>query len=150
MNKISPITEKELLKKFEDGVSKNVIWQKPLLLLTKNGSDYTHIMDTINKRFHNKNINTDALHYEFVRNNDNLKLSINGVICDGHHPEIDFYDYLGEPLGFDEKIHRYCIDLIEYEAKPVISYICITDKGCSVEEIPAWIKEKYEIFLFHH
>jgi hypothetical protein len=83
----------------------------------------------------------------FVRTDNQLELSINGVIVDGHKPEVQLYEYLGGPLAYDEKIHRYCIDLFEYEVKPVISFICVTDKNCSVDRIPEWIKEKFEVVL---
>lgn len=148
MNKIYQITEKDLLKKVEDGVSKNVIWQKPLLLLTKNGEDYNNIMDTLNDIFSEKNINTDPFNWNFVRVDGKLELSLNGVTVNGHYPDIDIYEYLGGPLGFDEKVHRYCVDLLEYEAKPVISLICVQDKNCSVEDIPVWMKEQFAVFLF--
>lgn len=139
------ISEKEFLQKLKDGVSKKVVWQKPFLLLTKDGSDYNYISDAINETYNNYCINTDPLHLKFVRNDNKLEMSLNGVIVDGHHPDVDIYEYLGGPLGYDEKIHRYCVDLVEYENKPVISFICVTDKNCSIENIPAWMHETFEI-----
>lgn len=147
MNKIDQITEKELLKKVEDAVSKKKVLQKPLLILTKDGSDYICITDSLSETYNVKNINTDPSYYEFVRVDGNLKMSFNGEIFDGHHADVDIYEYLGGPLGFDESIHRYCLNLIEYESKPVISFICVADKNCSVECIPAWIKEKFELAM---
>ena len=150
MNIIDKITEEELLGKVQDGVSKNVIWQKPLLLLTKDGSDYTYIMDKLGERFSKKNINTDPFNWDFIRVDGKLELSLNGVSVDGHNPDVDIYEYLGGPLGFDEKVHRYCVNLIEYEAKPVISLICVQDKNCSVENIPTWIKEQFEVVMLKY
>lgn len=74
-------------------------------------------------------------------------MSLNGVIVNGHHPDVEVYKYLGGPLGFDEKTHRYFVDLVEYEKKPVISLICIADKNCSIDDIPSWMHEKYEIAM---
>ena len=147
MNMIGKISEKELLKKVEDGVSKNTIWQKPLLLLTKDGSDYNYMLDSINEKYRTSTIVTEPNYFEFVRVGDKLEMSLNDEIIDGHHPDVDVYNYLGGPLGFDEKVHRYCVDLIEYETKPVISFICVADKNCSVDDIPEWIKEQFEIAL---
>lgn len=144
---MNTITGTDLLKKVEDGVSGNVIWQKPLLLLTKNGSDYNYILDILNEKYRTRNINTEATYFEFVRDNNKLQMSLNGEICDGHHTDVDLYQYLGGPLAYDEKIHRYCVGLIEYEAKPVISMICVSDKNCSVENIPEWMKDEFEISL---
>lgn len=139
------ITEKELLQKVEEGVSKKVVWQKPLLLLTENGDDYNYILDQLNNNYRSGNINTDPFQVSFTRVNNKLELSINGVICDGHEPEIDFYDYLGGYLGYDETVHRYCIDLLEYENKPVISLICVTDTNCSPDSIPVWMEDSFDI-----
>ena len=145
MNIMKEISEKEFLQKLKDGVSKKVVWQKPFLLLTKDGSDYNYISDALSETYNNRYINTDPLHFKFVRNDNKLEMSLNGVIVDGHHPDVDIYEYLGGPLGYDEKIHRYCVDLVEYEGKPVISFICVTDKNCSIENIPAWMHETFEI-----
>lgn len=145
MNIITEISEKEFLQKLGDGVSQKVIWQKPFLLLCKDGSDYIYLSDTISETYNIKIINTDHLHFKFVRNGNKLEMSLNGVTVDGHNPDIDIYEYLGGPLGYDERIHRYCVDLLEYESKPVISFICLTDKNCSIEDIPAWMHETFEI-----
>ena len=104
-------------------------------------------MDTLNERFRSRNINTDPFNWEFVRVDGKLEISLNGDTVDGHNPSVDIYEYLGGCLGFDEKVHHYCIDLIEYEAKPVISFFCVTDKNCSVENIPVWMKEQFEIAM---
>ncbi len=144
--KTSTISEKELLQKVKDGVSKTTIWQKPLLLLTQNGSDYNYIMDTINEAYNIKNINTDPSHIVFVRENGKLESTLNGVTID-YHSDADIYEYLGGPLAYDEKTHRFCVDLVEYEGKPVISIICVADKNCSVENIPDWMHEKFEITM---
>ena len=145
MNIMKEISEKEFLQKLKDGVSKKVVWQKPFLLLTKNGADYLYINDSFKEKYKTKNINTDPAYFEFVRVDNKLEMSLNGVTVDGHNPDIDIYEYLGGPLGYDERIHRYCVDLVEYENKPVISFICVTDKNCSIENIPAWMHETFEI-----
>lgn len=156
MKTISKITEKDLMIKVQEGVSQKGKWQKPLLLLTKNGEDYNYMLDSLNKMYESHNLNADPSYYGFVRDNNELKMILTsetvnghhkGEAVDGHHPEVDYYEYLGGPLGFDETIHRYCVDLIEYDGKPVISFICMADKNCSVEDIPAWIKEDFEIAL---
>lgn len=147
MNTITTISEKEFLKKVADGVSKEVIWDKPFLLLTKDGDNYIYMLDALKETYKSQNINTDPSSFEFVRIDDKLEMSHNGVIVDGHHPDVDIYEYLGGPLGYDEKIHRYCVDLVEYEGKPVISFICIADKDCSIENIPAWMHDKFEIAM---
>ncbi len=145
MNTITTISEKEFLKKVADGVSKEVIWDKPFLLLTKDGDDYNYMFDALKETYKSQNINTDPSSFEFVRIDDKLEMSLNGVIVDGHHPDVDIYEYLGGPLGYDEKIHRYCIDLVEYEGKPVISFICVADKDCSIENIHDWMYDKFDI-----
>lgn len=145
--KVGIISEKELLKKVEEGVSKKAAWQKPLLLLTKNGEDYNYIHDLLRDTYHDYCINSDPGYYTFVRANNKLEVSLNGVIVDYHHSDVDFYEYLGGALAYDEKIHRFGVALVEYEAKPVISFICVTDKNCAVEDIPAWMKEEYEIAM---
>jgi len=147
MNNIETITEKVLLKKVEDGVSKNKIWQKPLLLLTKDGDDYNYMLDALKETYKSQNINTDPSSFEFVRIGDKLEMSFNGEKVNGHHTDVDVYYYLGGCKGYDEKTHRYCVDLVEYEAKPVISFICVTDKDCSIENIPDWMQEKFEIAM---
>ena len=147
MNTFVIITEKELMQKIEDGVSRNVVWQKPLLLLTKDGSDYNYMLDSINEKYRTSSIVTEPQFCEFVRVGDKLEMFLNGEMVDGHHPEVDMYDYLGGPLGYGEKIHRYCAALVEYEAKPVISFICVADNNCSVEDIPGWMKEQFEIVM---
>ena len=147
MNNIETITEKVLLKKLEDGVSKNKIWQKPLLLLTKDGDDYNYMLDALKETYKSQNINTDPSSFEFVRIGDKLEMSFNGEKVNGHHTDVDVYYYLGGCKGYDEKTHRYCVDLVEYEAKPVISFICVTDKDCSIENIPDWMQEKFEIAM---
>ena len=143
--KVNIISEKELLKKVEEGVSKKAVWQKPLLLLTKNGDDYNYINDLLNENYRDSSIVNEPFYNEFVRVGNKLEMLLNGVIVDYHHSDVDFYKYLGGPLAYDEKIHRYCVSLVEYEAKPVISFICVADKNCAVEDIPAWMKEEFEI-----
>lgn len=145
--KVDFISEKELLKKVEEGVSKKAVWQKPLLLLTKNGSDYNYINDLMRETYHDRCVVNEPFDFKFVRTNGELEMSLNGVIVDYHHPDVDLYKYLGGALGYDEEVHRYCVGLVEYEAKPVISFICVTDKNCSVENIPEWMKEEYEIAM---
>jgi hypothetical protein len=144
---MNTITGTELLKKVEDGVSRKTLWPKPLLLLTQNGSDYNYISDSLNEKYQVRSINTDACYFEFVQADNNLEMSYNDVIVDGHHPDVDLYKYLGGPLAYDEKIHRYCVNLLKYEAKPVISMICVSDQGCSIEDIPEWMKEEFEIYM---
>lgn len=147
MNTIKQISQEELLKKVTAGVSKSVIWKKPLLLLTKDSSDYNIISDKLNETFRTRIINTDPSHFTFVRVNNLLEITLKGVFVDYHQPDVDVLANLGGPLAFDEKIHRYCVDLVEYEAKPVISLICVTDKNCSAEDIPEWMNEKFEILM---
>ena len=146
-NGIKLISEKELLKKVEEGVSKTAVWQKPLLLLTKNGSDYNYINDLLCDAYRDSCIVNEPFYDEFVRVGNKLEMSLNGVIVDYHHPDVDLYKYLGGALAYDEKVHRYCVGLIEYEAKPVISFICVADKNCSVGNIPEWMKEEFEIAM---
>ena len=50
-------------------------------------------------------------------------------------------------MAYDEKIHRYFVNLVEYEAKPVVCLICVADKNCSVADIPEWMKEEFEIAM---
>ena len=149
MNNITEISEKEFLQKLGDGVSQKVIWQKPFLILCKDGSDYIYLSETISETYNHSYITTvEPLYFKFARNDNNLEMSLNGVIVDGHHPDVEVYMFLGiGPLGYDERIHRYCVDLLEYESKPVISFICLTDKNCSIEDIPAWMYEKFEIAM---
>ena len=141
------ISEKEFLQKVADGVSKKIVWEKPFLLLFKDGDDYNYIVDMLSKAYKSRSIINEPTHYKFVRVGDKLEMSFEGAICNGHYPDVDIYKYLGGPLGYDEKIHRYCADLIEYESKPVISLICISDKNCSVKNIPAWMEDKFEIAM---
>jgi hypothetical protein len=147
MKKVNEISSEEFLKKVREGVSKNVIWQKPFLLLTNNGDEYNDIVDTVNEFFRSRNINADAVSFEFVRADNKLEMSLGSVIVDGHHPDVDIYEYYGGPLSYDEKIHRYCVDLCEYEGKPVISFISLSDKNCSIENIPAWMFDEFEIAI---
>ena len=112
MNTITTISEKEFLKKVADGVSKEVIWKKPFLLLTKNGADNNYMLDALKETYKSQNINTDPSSFEFVRIDDKLEMSLNGVIVDGHHPDVD---------------------------------ICIADKDCSIENIPDWMYDKFDI-----
>ena len=135
------------MKKIENGVSKNEIWEKPLLLLTKGGDDYNYMLDSINDKFRTASIVLEPKYYNFVRKDGKLELSFNGEVCDGHHTDVDVYEYLGGPLGYDEKTHHYLADLVKYECKPVISFICVADSNCSVGDIPAWIKEQFEIAM---
>ena len=146
-NGIKLISENELLKKVEEGVYKTAVWQKPLLLLTKNGDDYNYITDLLHETYRGRGIGITPDYHEFVRVDNKLEISLNGVIVDEHHSDVDFYEYLGGPLAYDEKIHRYCVSLFEYEAKPVISFICVTDKNCAVEDIPEWMEKEFEIAI---
>ncbi len=145
--KLELISEKELLKKVGEGVSKKVAWQKPLLLLTKNDDDYIYITDLLHETYRGRGIGNDPDYHEFVRVDNKLEISLNGVIIDYHHSDVDFYEYLGSYLAYDEKIHRYCVSLFEYEAKPVISFICVTSKNCAVEDIPEWMEKEFEIAM---
>lgn len=147
MNFIKEISEKEFLQKLKEGVFQKVVWKKPFLLLTKDGSDFNYISDAISETYNYSYITIDPQHIKFVRNDNNLEMSLNGVIVDGHRPDVEVYVYLGGPLGFDENIHRYCVALVEYESKPVISLICVTDKNCSIENIPSWMHEIFEIAM---
>ena len=147
MNNIETISKKVLLKKVEDGVSKNKIWQKPLLLLTKDGSDYNYMSDSIDELYQTRAIVMEPRYFKFVRNGDKLERSFNSAKVNGHNTDVDVYYYLGGNIGYDEITHRYCVDLVEYEAKPVISFICVADKDCSIENIPDWMQEKFEIAM---
>ena len=121
------ITEKELLQKIADGVSKKNVWQKPMLRLTKSGSDYNYMSDTINEKYQTRNFQTVPV---FNTSDD-----------------VDLYYYLGAYLWYDEEIHRYAVGLCNAESKPVISFFCVEDKGCSIEEIPAWMEDEFEIVM---
>ena len=145
---ITTISEKEFLKKVADGVSKKVIWDKPFLLLTKDGDDYNYMLDALKETYKSQNINTDPSSFEFVRIDDKLEMSLNGEICNGHHPEIDIYKFLESANNrYDERTLQYCVDLVEYEGKPVISLICTDSKDYSIENIPAWMHDKFEIAM---
>jgi hypothetical protein len=124
MNNIAKISIEEVMKKVEDGVSKKNVWQKPLLLLTKNGDDYNYVHDELNDRFRSAALNQ-------VVNND----------------DVDYYEYLGGPLGYSEDFHHRCVEYFENKHKPVISFICVEDKNCSVENIPTWIYEQFEVVM---
>jgi len=126
MNNITKISTKEIIKKVEDGVSKKNVWQKPLLLLTKNGDDYNYVSDELNDRFRSA-----ALNHIIINNDD-----------------VDFYEYLGDDLlGYSEQFHHICVDCFEKTHKPVISFICVEEANCSVENIPAWIYEQFEVVM---
>ena len=61
--------------------------------------------------------------------------------------EVEFYKNLGGCLGYDEEHHRYCVGLCKYESKPVISFICISDKLCSIDSIPEWMYNEFDIVM---
>jgi hypothetical protein len=148
MNTITTISEKEFLKKVADGVSKEVIWKKPFLLLTKNSADYLYINDALSETYKSKHIVIEPAYIKFVRIDDKLEMSLNGEICNGHHPEIDIYKFLESANNrYDERTLQYCVDLVEYEGKPVISLICTDSKDYSIENIPAWMHDKFEIAM---
>ena len=144
---VKEISVEAFLGKIAEGMSKKVICQKPILGLTKDGVDYNWVSDRLSETYVHYNINTDALNYDFVEVEGKLEMAYNGQIVNGHHSDVDIYEYLGGPLGYDEKIHRYCVNLAKYESKLVISLMCIADKNCSVEDIPAWMTEEFEIFM---
>ena len=75
MNNIETISKKVLLKKVEDGVSKNKIWQKPLLLLTKDGSDYNYMSDSIDELYQTRAIVMEP-RYSLIPQHYNLTLFI--------------------------------------------------------------------------
>ena len=150
MNTVKQISQEELLQKVAEGVSKSAEWKRPLLLLTKDGGDYNFILDRIDEAYHTSCINTDPHYYSFSRVNNQLEIYLNGEVADYHKPDVEVYIYLGGPLAFDETIHRFCVDLLEYEAKPVISMICVSDKNCSVKDIPAWMNEKFDIVMLQY
>jgi hypothetical protein len=152
MNSIEKITEESLLKKVADGVSRKSVWTKPMLLLTKDGDDYLYISDTLNEIYpKSKCINVDPSYYRFdVVDGEQVLVLLTGdeeVIIDGHSPEVEFYKNLGGPLGYDEEHHRYCVGLCKYESKPVISFICISDKLCSIDSIPEWMYNEFDIVM---
>ena len=124
MNNITKISTKEIIKKVEDGVSKKNVWQKPLLLLTKNGDDYNYVEGELDDRFRSAALNSA-----------------------GNNDDVDFYEYLGGRLGYSEQFHRICVDCFEKTHKPVISFICVEEANCSVENIPAWIYEQFEVVM---
>lgn len=146
--KVNTISEKELMKKVEEGVSGTAVWQKPLLLLTKNGDDHNYISDLLHKNFRDKYIESEPSFDEFVRVDNKLEMTLNGVIVDYHFPDVDLYKYQRGPMAFDEKVCSYCVNLIEYEGKPVISFICVADKDCAIEDIPEWMEDEFEIAMF--
>lgn len=148
-NMKTQISESDLFKMVEEGVSKKVVWQKPLLLLTKNGDDYNYISDIITDKYRTKNINTDATIFQFVQIDNQLEQTFNGEVIDYHHSDIDLYEYLGGPLGYDEKVHRFCVGLTKYGKKPVISFVCVADNNCSIDDIPTWMQNEFEIRMFN-
>ncbi len=55
------------------------------------------------------------------------------------------HKYLG--CSYAVAVHRYCVDYFKYEGKPVVSFVCVSDKDCQIENIPAWIYEEFEVVL---
>ena len=149
MKQIEKITEKELLIRVADGVSKNVIWTKPMLLLTKDDDDNIYMNDTLNEIYENVYCINGDPHYKVeVVNGKPVGLrKREEKIVVRHRPEIELYKYLGGCLGYDEDHHRYCVELCKYESKPVISFICVLSKLCSIDCIPEWMYDEFEILM---
>ena len=78
MDIVKQMSQEELLKKVAEGVSKSTKWQKPLLLLTKDGGDYNSIMEKLNEVYRTSNINTDPFIFSFSRVNNQLEVSLKG------------------------------------------------------------------------
>ena len=145
MKRITIIGEKELLSKISDGVTKNVAWEKPLLLLTQNGDDYVYINDTINEQYKTRCITSEPSYNTFEEINGRFECLLDGNVVDNHYPEVDVHKYLG--CSYAVAVHRYCVDYFKYEGKPVVSFVCVSDKDCQIENIPAWIYEEFEVRL---
>lgn len=145
MKRITIIGEKELLSKISDGVTKNVAWEKPLLLLTQNGDDYVYINDAINEQYKTRCITSEPSYHTFEEINGRFECLLDGNVVDNHHPEVDVHKYLG--CSYAVAVHRYCVDYFKYEGKPVVSFVCVSDKDCQIENIPAWIYEEFEVML---
>ena len=145
MKTITIIGEKELLSKISDGVTKNAAWEKPLLLLTQNGDDYVYLNDAINEQYKTRCITSEPYYNTFEEINGRFECLLNGNVVDDHHPEVDVYKYLG--CSYAVAVHRYCVDYFKYEGKPVVSFVCVSDKDCEIENIPAWIYEEFEVIL---
>ena len=145
MKRITIIGEKELLSKISDGVTKNVAWEKPLLLLTQNGDDYVYINDTINEQYKTRCITSEPSYNTFEEINGRFECLLDGNVVDNHCPEVDVHKYLG--CSYAVAVHRYCVDYFKYEGKPVVSFVCVSDKDCQIENIPAWIYEEFEVRL---
>ncbi len=117
-----------------------------MLLLAKNGSDYLNVVDSINECYQDQEYSftiVDAEQITFVKNQGKVEMMVQGVTCDGHKPSIKVYVHLGTKYFYN--VLHYCVDLCEYEAKPVIFLICEADKDCSVEDIPTWVNDDFEI-----
>ncbi len=148
MRAIPFITEKELLEKVEAGVHGTNTWKKPMLLLTKSDSDYNYISDVIREKYKSiYYIVNEPHHIEFERVDGKLKCSLNGVELGALHPDVELYGYLGGYISYDEPTHKFCVNCVEFEGKPVISYFCIENKGCAVEDIPDWFYDAFEIVM---
>lgn len=138
------IKEKKLLQKIAEGVNGKTIWTKPVLLLAKDGDSYNACNDSIKGKFKCRNFTTvDATYINFVRINNKLEMEIAGVVCDGHKPEVDVYVQLG--TQYFESVLHYCVNLLEYENKPVLFIICEADMNAGEEYIPAWVHSEFEI-----
>lgn len=138
------ITKFELLQKIAKGVNGKTNWTKPVLLLTKDGDSYNDCVDSIKKKyncFYFAGVEPD--HIDFVRINNKLEMKVGDVVCNGHKPEVKVYINLG--ITYIEKDLRYCINLLEYENKPVIFIVCESDKNAGLENIPAWVNSEFEI-----
>ncbi|MBR6417169.1 MAG: hypothetical protein IKS22_13895 [Bacteroidales bacterium] len=143
------LSVEELLSRINDSVYDGIPCAEPILLLFDDGDDYYSVLRILSKKYNTKNIGTDPNYFKFVRVNNNLEMSFNGDIIDEHHPEIDVYEYTGGPLGYDKKILSYCRDLVDYEdlEKPVLCLFCLEDKNCSLDDIPEWVCDDFEIDL---
>lgn len=138
------ITEKQLLQKIAEGVNEKASWIKPVLLLAKDGASYNACVDSIKEKHKCRYFTiTDATHINFVRINNKLEMEIEGVVCDGHKPEVEVYIQLG--TQYYENVLRYCVNLLEYENKPVLFIICEADMNAGEEYIPAWVHSEFEI-----
>ncbi len=141
------ISKNELLQKLNAGSANPAGLGKPIILLIPNHTVYNQVVSTLDAEYGQAQRHftvVDADHIQFVLQAGKLDMIINGEVCDGHHPDTKVYVHLG--TGFFENVLQYSVNLFEYENhKSVIYMVCGSDKGCSLENIPQWVYEKFEI-----
>ena len=134
------------MQKIADSIQKETTWEKPMLLLTKNGNDYNEFVDSLSETYPNETHSftvVDAEHINFIRVDGKLEMKVQDVICDGHKSDVKLYTHLG--INYCDKVLHYCVNLLEYETKPVIYIVCKADNTCSIDNIPEWVKDEFDI-----